>query len=154
MFICNNFNFEHGEDGIVLVGFSRGAFTVRCAASLIAQVGLLKKSGLVHLYKLYNMWSSQNIDKRPIADLGLGLTLLYKLPPTLKPLEQQIKQLEAAQCLTRQIRIKACAVWDTVSALGLLHVMAKMTISSRLKAWHLLTHMSPNACNLPPTRLR
>ncbi|KAI3538699.1 hypothetical protein CABS02_11663 [Colletotrichum abscissum] len=34
-FICNNFNFASGLDEIILTGFSRGAFTVRCLANFI-----------------------------------------------------------------------------------------------------------------------
>jgi uncharacterized protein (DUF2235 family) len=43
---------------MVLIGFSRGAFTVRCVAQLIEEVGLLNRSGLRHLPKLFRIWKS------------------------------------------------------------------------------------------------
>ena len=42
-FICNNYS---TDDEIFLFGFSRGAFTARSIAGLIAGVGLLTKAGL------------------------------------------------------------------------------------------------------------
>ena len=46
-FICNNCNGRSVLDEITLAGFSRGAFTARCLARFIKDVGLLRRSGLV-----------------------------------------------------------------------------------------------------------
>ncbi|KEQ68180.1 hypothetical protein M436DRAFT_30098, partial [Aureobasidium namibiae CBS 147.97] len=72
-FICNNFNFDHGEDEIFLVGFSRGAFTVRCVAALIDCIGLLKKRGLIHLHELYRLWTQPS--KLPRVDTHVPETV-------------------------------------------------------------------------------
>ncbi|KAF2415751.1 hypothetical protein EJ08DRAFT_739706 [Tothia fuscella] len=97
-FICQNFNFRDGNDEIFLVGFSRGAFTVRCIASLIDDIGLLTKFGLSRLYEVWSLWKNQGRDKDALS--------------------QKVMDLEQAQLLKREITIKACGVWDTVSAIG------------------------------------
>jgi hypothetical protein len=45
-------NYSPGDE-IFLIGFSRGAFTARSIAGLIAQVGLLTKSGLGYLADVF-----------------------------------------------------------------------------------------------------
>ncbi|KAF2667835.1 hypothetical protein BT63DRAFT_480747 [Microthyrium microscopicum] len=101
-FISHNYNFASGKDEIFLVGFSRGAFAVRCLASLIHDVGLLTKTGLSHLHTLYTWWVKQ-----------------WEGPHTTLPMEASIPALRRIGLLHRSVKIKACAVWDTVSALGL-----------------------------------
>lgn len=49
-FICTNY--VDGDD-IVLIGFSRGAFTARSVADMIASVGLLTPSGMEHFYAVF-----------------------------------------------------------------------------------------------------
>ncbi|KAN0080439.1 Uncharacterized alpha/beta hydrolase domain (DUF2235) domain containing protein, partial [Elaphomyces granulatus] len=51
-FICNNYC-EKSDDEIYLIGYSRDAFTVRCIARLIHDIGLLRKAGLIHLRRLF-----------------------------------------------------------------------------------------------------
>jgi len=49
-FLSHNYNFDNfdrPEDEIVLVGFSRGAFTAQCLASFLSDAGLLRRQ---HLY--------------------------------------------------------------------------------------------------------
>lgn len=61
-------NWSGPEDEIVLIGFSRGAFTVRCVAQFIQEVGLLTKSGLRHLPKLFQIWrhlEPQDLEPKP-----------------------------------------------------------------------------------------
>lgn len=38
----------------MLVGFSRGAFTARSVADLIASIGLLNTEGMVHFYSIFS----------------------------------------------------------------------------------------------------
>jgi uncharacterized protein (DUF2235 family) len=102
-----------------LIGFSRGAFTVRCVAALIDQVGLLIRLGLVHLQSIYKVW----VEQQPIeASLCLhtpwGTMTVETRPRSSTTLEERIQLLQTLEQLKRSVRIKACAVWDTVSALG------------------------------------
>jgi uncharacterized protein (DUF2235 family) len=50
-FICANYV---DGDAIILIGFSRGAFTARSVADLIASVGLLTPEGLNHFYAIFD----------------------------------------------------------------------------------------------------
>ncbi|AEO53642.1 hypothetical protein MYCTH_2295258 [Thermothelomyces thermophilus ATCC 42464] len=93
-FLCHNYD-ERGGDEIILIGFSRGAFTVRCIASLIASVGLLTKTSLSQLPRIYPLWKQG----KPVAD--------FDLDPGSR----------------RDARIRVfCAMWDIVASLGLTHI--------------------------------
>lgn len=72
-FIC--LNKSRSDDEVVLIGFSRGAFTVRCVAQFMHDVGLLTKSGLRHLPELYKLW--KRVDKK--APNSLEATELERL---------------------------------------------------------------------------
>ncbi|KAH8588897.1 hypothetical protein B0O99DRAFT_677108 [Bisporella sp. PMI_857] len=103
-FICLNWSSK--ADEIVLIGFSRGAFTVRCVAEFMDKVGLLTKSGLRHLPSLFKMWKhlkngedskeSEDLEKRCKTFLEWG----------------ELRRGE------KEVQIEACAVWDTVSAVA------------------------------------
>lgn len=54
-FICCNY--VQGDD-IILVGFSRGAFTARSLADLIGSIGLLTTSGLSNFYRIFSDYES------------------------------------------------------------------------------------------------
>lgn len=56
-FLANNY--QRGDE-IFLLGFSRGAFTARSIAGLIASVGLLTKKGLPHFYEVFKDWENQD----------------------------------------------------------------------------------------------
>ncbi|KAF8849226.1 hypothetical protein BDZ45DRAFT_810158 [Acephala macrosclerotiorum] len=101
-FICLNWSTE--KDEIVLIGFSRGAFTVRCVAQFIEEVGLLTKSGLRHLPRLFKMWKKL----KPREDFRNAWDLLKK----------RCEDLVDWKELVQEVEIQACAVWDTVSAVG------------------------------------
>ena len=113
-FICLNYSSQ--EDEIVLVGFSRGAFAVRAVASLISDVGVLKKSGLVSLNTIYDVWRFQHRDDqftaamKNVAD-SIGFE---KAASSLKDLRENLIRTGK---LFDDVSIKACAVWDTVAAL-------------------------------------
>ncbi|RWA12416.1 hypothetical protein EKO27_g2679 [Xylaria grammica] len=78
------------EDDIILIGYSRGAFAVRCIADFVLEKGLLPKDGLHHIPSLFQEWLSPPIDGQPnIAHENL-----------------------------RKPKIKACALWDTVNSAG------------------------------------
>ncbi|KAI1420308.1 hypothetical protein F5Y12DRAFT_791757 [Xylaria sp. FL1777] len=53
-FICHNY--QTIEDKIILIGFSRGAFIVRCIADLVCRIGILTKFGVYYVREIYDMW--------------------------------------------------------------------------------------------------
>lgn len=55
-FLANNY--QDGDE-IYLVGFSRGAFTARSIAGLIASIGLLTQTGMSHFYDVFKDWENQ-----------------------------------------------------------------------------------------------
>jgi uncharacterized protein (DUF2235 family) len=94
-FICHNY--DTPEDEIHLIGFSRGAFTVRSIAQLMQDIGLLTKRGLRHLRPLYKLWMEGHKDR----------------------LRQEIAKITATGNSRLDIRVTTCAVWDTVGSFGL-----------------------------------
>ncbi|KAL2130412.1 hypothetical protein VTI74DRAFT_6501 [Chaetomium olivicolor] len=55
-FICDNYN---PGDEIVIIGFSRGAFTARSVAAMVCALGFLNRSGLdqpSHIFNNYQTW--------------------------------------------------------------------------------------------------
>ena len=93
----------------MLIGFSRGAFTVRGLAAFIQRVGLLTRLGLNHLRDIYDSWrewlESANEEE--------------KFEQRRHELQRKVDQLHEHGLLRKNIKIKACAVWDTVASLGL-----------------------------------
>ncbi len=85
-FLCNNYSAE-SKDQIFLIGFSRGAFSVRCLADFINRNNVLRKNELHHLHRLFEAWKNDRDQTQP-PTLGVAVS------------------------------ITACAVWDTVSAVG------------------------------------
>lgn len=72
-FVCTNFV---DGDEIILVGFSRGAFTARSAADMIASIGLLTPAGLDHFYTIFEDY--EHIGE---SDRALDEFLCPRLPP-------------------------------------------------------------------------
>ena len=95
-------------DEIFIFGFSRGAYTARSLAGLVAKCGLLQTGGALGVTQLYNryrranartIWELLDTQGDPPADLTLEerLMLIYSMP----------------------VRIKLVGVWDTVGDLGI-----------------------------------
>lgn len=110
-FICSNY---HRDDEIILLGFSRGAFTARSISTLIKQLGLLTPKGLSHLVEICNDWEHQNVkgwrsqySEEPWPDRPPFGTQEYK------------DKLHELQLTRSNIPVKAVAVWETVGALGI-----------------------------------
>lgn len=62
-FICANY--VDGDD-IILIGFSRGAFTARSVADMIATVGLLTPQGLERFYAVFEDYEHlSDVDRDP-----------------------------------------------------------------------------------------
>ena len=112
------------NDEIILIGFSRGAFTVRCLASLINDVGLLEGAWVnKELPAIFELWKKQNNsdqqddsgDKKPTPLEKHCQELITKYD---KSKEQSAGRKGRKKILRRGVHIKACAVWDTVKSLG------------------------------------
>lgn len=70
-FLANNFDPETQAelddeskkmDEIVLLGFSRGAFTARAISSLISDVGLLTRKGMEEFWGVFSDWMGQDVE--------------------------------------------------------------------------------------------
>lgn len=95
--LCEEYQSNPGAE-IHLIGFSRGAFAVRCLACLIEDIGLLKSPFLTKNYThIYDNWKSQNDDAAA-------------------KFHSWITKKRHKQALW-PVRIASCGVWDTVSAL-------------------------------------
>jgi uncharacterized protein (DUF2235 family) len=96
------------DDDIFIFGFSRGAYTARSLAGLIAKLGLLKAGAPLGVKQLYQRYKDK--DAPTIWQLkrsqGLG-----ELPT---PTVEETWMLKYSQA----INIKMVGVWDTVGSLG------------------------------------
>jgi len=107
-------------DAIVICGFSRGAYTARALAGMIAKIGLLNPEAYdpadkEHAYKLgIAAWARS----KSIALAGKGL-LTVIANHTLNFVEHVIALPLPADDLIGNIPIKAVGVWDTVGSLGI-----------------------------------
>lgn len=63
-FICANYV---DGDSIILIGFSRGAFTARSVADMVASLGLLTPDGLDHFYAVFEDYENMG-DRHRRAD--------------------------------------------------------------------------------------
>jgi uncharacterized protein (DUF2235 family) len=93
-FLANNF--VPGDD-IYCFGFSRGAYTARAFAGLVASYGLLPK---------------QELDKLPI------IYKLSRIVPEKRPKHKFYQEVESLKSISNKPRFKFIGVWDTVGALG------------------------------------
>ncbi|AEO69738.1 uncharacterized protein THITE_2053906 [Thermothielavioides terrestris NRRL 8126] len=129
-FIC--MNYVDGDD-IVLIGFSRGAFTARSVADMIASVGLLTPQGLDHFHTIFedyeNMGSSSRhpdeflIPGLPDYDGSHGQAKIEWAAARMLKYKLGLRERKYARDTYRdgvtEIKIKAVAVWDTVGTLGI-----------------------------------
>ena len=98
-------NYRPGDE-IFFFGFSRGAYTVRAAAGIIATIGVIKPVSMGSFIKIYADWKNtpsgrENFDKDP-------------------PWIQFAKDHPAHLLETREkVIIQVIGVWDTVGALGI-----------------------------------
>ncbi|ERS96084.1 hypothetical protein HMPREF1624_07620 [Sporothrix schenckii ATCC 58251] len=144
-FVCLNY---HGGDRIVLAGFSRGAFTARSVADLIASVGLLTAAGVDRFYDIFDDYENMADPKRtpqqficPVGTLEAfagqkGEAWIewenrrktqyrawlkaggYTVDSYRRPSESGSGSEAEAEAEV-EIRIAAVAVWDTVGELGI-----------------------------------
>jgi uncharacterized protein (DUF2235 family) len=89
-------HYEPGDE-VYLFGFSRGAYTVRSAAGLIRNAGLLKRQYLHRFTDCFALYRRRDSASHP---MGIESTLFRKM-------------------YSYDIRIKFIGVWDTVGAYGI-----------------------------------
>lgn len=97
-FLANNFR---PGDEIYCIGFSRGAFTVRSLCGLIDAVGILDKTQMEYLPRLYAYYRT-----KPVEGARRGVEHLL--------LDKDGEPLRRA----REVPIAFLGVWDTVGSLG------------------------------------
>jgi hypothetical protein len=115
-FLTNNY--VEGDE-VYLFGFSRGAYTARSLAGMIGTVGLLRKSDLDLLPKVYDY---------------------YRTPPRKR---SRSKYFDLVAGLKRSFpKITFLGVWDTVGSLGL-PVPGLQHLSRRWVRFH-DTHLGPH----------
>lgn len=102
-FLSSNYNFGCRQDEIILVGFSRGAFTVRCLAEFISKAGLLRRVALPFLGLLFQLWVNGKEEE------------LNKLTQKLAPPVDDNSSVDEA--LLHPVTIKVLAEFDPVSAM-------------------------------------
>ena len=117
-------NYEE-EDEIFLFGFSRGAFTARSLAGLVAKCGLLQPGAPVSTRQLFERYSlNKDPTVRKLAKLrGEGAVVSFS----------DMDELVLKYC--RPIPIKMVGVWDTVGSLGVPAFRIPKVSRSRMD-WH------------------
>lgn len=108
-------------DDIILVGFSRGAFTARSVAGMVATLGLLTRDGVDNFYPIFKdmqHWGDKDYDDQfsniPFDNKPRG-------PGAAREYRTRLEQMgytRVHQANGDLIKIKAICVWDTVGSLG------------------------------------
>ena len=114
-------NYEDG-DSIILVGFSRGAYTVRALAGLIASEGLLAKKHTNDKEHAYRMGAKAWYEYRKNAKRTDKRSFLKRFAEVMADLPAFLSagDINKEKDLVSGFnKIKAVAVWDTVGAMGL-----------------------------------
>lgn len=111
-------NYEPGKDGvesdgIVVVGFSRGAYTARALAGLIVSQGLLAKHLSRDKEEAYRWGAKAWYQYRKKAGAARLAEVVSNLPAFLS--RRHLKEND----LVKVHKIRAVAVWDTVGSLGI-----------------------------------
>ncbi|PTD09851.1 hypothetical protein FCULG_00008025 [Fusarium culmorum] len=119
-FICSNYM---DGDEIILVGFSRGAFTVRSVAGMIGHLGLLTREGVEFFYPIFKdmqHWMDDDYEDPfpniPFPDKPKGKDAADKYRARLEQLGYtRVRREQGDEIIT----IRAVCVWDTVGSLGI-----------------------------------
>lgn len=103
-FIANNYCVG---DELFFFGFSRGAYTVRCVAGLICEIGVLKPASIPDFIIHYNRYTTSK-SKGPIGKFS-----------DYAPWKAYIASVgEKKIAIADKVDIQVIGVWDTVGALG------------------------------------
>ncbi|KAL7935988.1 hypothetical protein V8C35DRAFT_296556 [Trichoderma chlorosporum] len=109
-------------DEIFLVGFSRGAFTARSVAGMVANLGLLTREGLEYFYPIFKDMENWNNDKYKDEFPGQPFANKPKGPNAAEVYRKRLEELGYTRVYQENgelIKIKAVCVWDTVGSLGI-----------------------------------
>lgn len=104
-FLCINYNPET-QDEIYLFGFSRGAYAVRCLASLMDKCGLLKRSKVGEIPQAYQLYRDHTVrsDSAKAQEFR----------------EANAQKIDTEkEYLQHRIPIKMLGCWDTVGTFGI-----------------------------------
>ncbi|KAF7879158.1 hypothetical protein EAF04_000357 [Stromatinia cepivora] len=129
-------NYTPGDE-IILIGFSRGAFTARSVAGMISDIGLLTRHGMTNFYAVFK--DQENFRNPDYYDI------FPDIPFSNKPKDSgEYKKRLEEEGLTRvndpngsRIRVHAVAVWDTVGSLGIPNIalLAKLGLPHSTKEY-------------------
>ncbi|KAK6540546.1 hypothetical protein TWF694_009337 [Orbilia ellipsospora] len=110
-FLSNNYA---PGDEIFFIGFSRGAFTARSVASMVASLGVLTKKGLESFAVIMKDYQNRYVKgyKSPQPDCPFP-----NKPSAADP--EYLEQLYRYGMTIPNVGIKAIGVWDTVGSLGI-----------------------------------
>jgi uncharacterized protein (DUF2235 family) len=97
-----------------LLGFSRGAFIVRCIVDLVCRIGVLTKLGLPFLNLVYDEWKKRK--GTPYPPPAVYINPRTRPQPTDRHAFDNL--LNHNTLLRREVHIKVCALWDTVANIG------------------------------------
>lgn len=97
------------DDEVYIFGFSRGAYTARSLAGMIARCGLLKPGAPLTVLQVFNRYK-QDTDAQPLY------TLQYEQRGGKTDFDLEERWLLE---YSERIPIKMIGVWDTVGALGI-----------------------------------
>ncbi|KAM3070310.1 hypothetical protein ACMFMG_010142 [Clarireedia jacksonii] len=111
-------NYAPGDE-IILVGFSRGAFTARSVAGMIKDIGLLTREGMNNFYAIFkDQENFRNDDYRDI----FPETPFPNKPKNAADYKKRLEREDLTRVCDpdgKKIVIQAVAVWDTVGSLGI-----------------------------------
>ncbi|KAF3912374.1 hypothetical protein AA313_de0208105 [Arthrobotrys entomopaga] len=110
-FLSNNYA---PGDELFFIGFSRGAFTARSVASMVASLGVLTKKGLESFAVIMKDYQNRYVKgyKSPQPDFPFP-----NKPSAADP--EYLDELYRLGMTIPNVRIKAIGVWDTVGSLGI-----------------------------------
>lgn len=118
-FLCMNYDAD-AEDEIYLVGFSRGAYTVRCLAGMIYNCGLLRRTKIRELPLAYQLYRNSKINPNDLESQKFR--------------KDNSKKIDTQKdYLQYRVPIKMLGCWDTVGALGIPDVLPWLPI---VKLWN------------------
>ena len=82
---------------------------MRALAKFVNDVGVLRKSGLEYLRRIFNLWKAQHLDTASSS---------ARESERKATLHSTLSSLQDTERLNRHVSVRACAVWDTVAALS------------------------------------
>ncbi|KUJ22057.1 uncharacterized protein LY89DRAFT_681395 [Mollisia scopiformis] len=112
-------------DEIVILGFSRGAYTARAISSIITDMGLLTRKGMEQFWGIFTDWMNQDVDGK---ESGWFMANYPKIASDFKAAngrsiiftDPEYRNALIQNKLTRWgMPIRAVGVWDTVGSLGI-----------------------------------